>query len=297
MNRLLILALLAAVPSRSAAQCLSGSVADQGSAPCTFRAARWSGEVASLGANALLGALSAGLHQRFRGGSFAEGFTRGALGGALMYAGKRISLERFAGAGLAGREINAIGASAARNAGLGVPVFSRLTLPFGPLWLELERTSAAGTRLGARVDPIAVGWFVYGIVEDELRLDAGDSFSAGTPVFRTDGKLLKLDDDSAHAGGLTSAGVVFLADVPAFEPEYGPRSLRHERVHVLQEDAIAILWTDPVAGWALRRSGALTALAPRIAVNLSTELFGLLGPLFARHEDRPWELEAIFLAR
>lgn len=293
---LVLLAALAA-PAAVHGQCLSGTVAAQTAGPCTFRAARWSGEIASLGANVLLGALTAGVQQRIRGGSFAAAFTRGALGGSLMYAGKRLAAERFSGAGLIGRQLNATGASAARNAGLGMPVFSRLTLPLGPVWLELDRTRSAGLDIGARIDAAALGWLVYGIAEDEVRLDAGESFSAGTAIFRTDGKLLRLDDDSAHAGGLTSAGVIFLADVPAFDPDYGPRSLRHERMHVLQEDGIAILWTDPAGVWTLHRSGPFATLAPRLAVNLATELFGLLGPLFSMHEDRPWELEAIFRAR
>ncbi len=280
----------------AAAQCLSGGVLEQ-SGECTFRAARWSGEIASLGANALLGALTAGVQYELRGGSFADAFTRGALGGSLMYAGKRIAVERLSGAGLIGRQVNAAGASAVRNAGAGQPVFSRLTLPLGPVWLDVNRAGAGRPQFNARIDPVALGWLLYGIAEDEVELDAGASLSAGTFVFRTDGKLLLLDDDSAHAGGLTSAGVIFLADVPSFDPAWGPRSLRHERVHVLQEDGISILWTDPAGTWALRRAGPLAALAPRLAVNLSTELFGLLGPLFRRHEDRPWELEAIFHAR
>jgi hypothetical protein len=289
-----VLILGVAAPAASQV-CFRGGVADESDEPCRFAAPRWSGELASLGANALLGGLTAGLVRHFSGGSFAEGFTRGVLGGSLVYAGKRVAAERFGGAGLIGRELAAAGASTVRNAGAGLRPLDRLSLPVGPVWLELRRSRPV--RVGARVDPAALAWLLYGVVEDELELDLAESLSSGTALFRTKGKLLSFGDDSVHAGGVTNAGIMFLADVPAYGAAYARRAAAHERIHVLQEDQLAILWTDPVAASAIRRIPALDRFGRHLVVNLTTELFRVLAPLFATHEDRPWELEAIFHAR
>lgn len=86
----------------------------------------WVGEVTFASANALLAGLSAGLLQVIRKGSFKHGFATGALGGAVVYTGRRLAVEDFWGAGLMGRQISAVGSSLTRNAGDGEPVFSRI---------------------------------------------------------------------------------------------------------------------------------------------------------------------------
>jgi len=230
-----------------------------------------------------------------RGGSFTEGFMRGAAGGAVTWAGKRLASERFAAAGLLGRGVSAAGASAVRNAADGEAPFARLTVPLGPVWFEIRPGSAE--RIRARLDAAALGWFLYGVVEPELNLDVAESLSAGTPVFRTDGQLLAHGDDEVHAAGVTNAGVIFLADVPAFGESFERRSFAHERIHVLQEDALAIQWTDPLAARATRDVPGLRWLARYVSVNASTELLRLLGRAIPDHEERPWELESIFFAR
>ncbi|MGH7501039.1 MAG: hypothetical protein ACREL7_04705 [Longimicrobiales bacterium] len=276
-------------------QCFDSGYNDEIDFPCRFSAPRWSGELASLGANALIGGLTSGLKREFGDGNFSDGFLRGAFGGAITYVGKRVAAERFDGAGLLGRPVAAVGSSVARNAALGLPAFHHITLPLGPVWLEIRRDP--DSRLAARLDPAALAWIVYGIVESELDFDAAETLSSGSAVFRTREKLLSLGDDSVHAAGLVNAGVMFLADVAAFGPERRRRAEAHERVHVLQEDQFAILWTAPAGAWAMRQTSLLAPLAPYVAVNLSTEMFRLLASLFDTHEDRPWELESIFHAR
>lgn len=290
-----ILVSIALLPSGAAGQnpCFDGS--SEVETGCTIDAPRWIGEFATLGVNAVLGGLTAGLVQWFGGRPFADAFVAGALGGATTYAGKRLAVEPFTGAGALGRVLSATGGSMVRNVTSGERLLSRLTLPVGPVWLEIRR-GAAGASVGARVDPAALGWLVYGIVEPELDLDAGESLSAGAPVFRTRGKLLSFGDGDSHAAGVTNAGIIYLAHVPAYGESFERRALAHERVHVLQEDALAIQWTDPLADRALHGLGGL-APTRWIAVNLSTELLRVLGRLESTHEDRPWEMEAIFLAR
>lgn len=288
----LITTLVSASGASAQEHCFAGSVDPPGG--CGFDAPRWSGELATLGANGILGALTGGLVQRLRGGSFQDGFTRGAMGGAIVYMGKRIASERFSGSGLLGRGVGALGSSVVRNAGAATSSFSRLTFPVGPLWLDVESASGA---LRARVDPAALAWILYAITESELELSWSKTFSAGTPVFRTHNKSLRLPGDSVHTAGVTNAGIVFLADVPAFGAAHARRQGAHERVHVIQEDQLSIMWTGPVGEWALSKTPALSRVDSFFVVNLSTEILRLLGGVIAEHGDRPWELESVFLAR
>ena len=274
------------------APCLQGSVDFEG--PCTFDAPRWVGEFASLSANGLLGALTGGLAQHFRGGSFQDGFLRGALGGTIVYAGKRTASESFAGAGLLGRSVAAVGSSSVRNASEGAPLLSRLTLPLGPVWVEID-TSSRG--IAARIDPVALGWIAYAISEPELELDWGATFSGATPTFKTHNKVFELPGDTVHAAGLTNAGIVYLADIPAYGAVDKRRHRAHEQIHVIQEDQLAITWTDPLGRWAIGSVPGLESVRSRLAVNLSTEILRILAGGIAEHEDRPWEVESIFFAR
>lgn len=261
---------------------------------CTPESPRWVGEFSSLSANAVLGGITAGVRRMIDGGSFRDGFLDGLPGGAAVYAGKRLASARFDGAGLLGRQLGAAGTSMVANAGEGRPLLDRLALPAGPVLVEFER---GGGLPSLRLDVIAAGWTIYGIAEPELTFDAGRSLSAGAPVFLTDGKLISFGDPDAHAAGVTWAGVIFLADVPAYGARVFERSLRHERVHVVQQDFFAGAWTAPLADGLLARTPIPAAVASHIRVNLSTELMRGLGTLIPEHRDRPWEIEAIFFAR
>jgi hypothetical protein len=286
----LALAALLFGPSLASAQCSEGTTS--GDVICVFRSPRWAGEFAALSANGLLGGLTAGVTQRMRGGSFQDGFMRGLLGGAVSWAGKRVAAARFDGAGLIGREVSAAGASLVRNAGDARPFLDRLYLPVGPVWLEV----GSGRSVRARLDVAAAAWTLYAVAEPELELDADASWSSGAFVFRTHGKLLRLQGDD-DAAGTANAGVIFLADVPAYGSAFAERAMAHERIHVLQEDQLAIQWTDPALRWTADRVGLPAASNRFLLYNVSAELLRLLGGIIPSYRDRPWELEAAFFAR
>jgi hypothetical protein len=283
---LLVATALAILPGAATAQCVDGA---------DGRCPRWVGEFTTLSANAVLAGLTAGVAQRVRGGDFAAAFVRGAVGGGVIHAGKRIAAERFTLAGLIGRETAALGASMVGNAGAGAGWFDNVALPIGPVRLEVRR--GAARRLSARVDAVALGWIVWAVAERELRFSGRESMSAGAPVFLTNDRVLRFGDDGAHAAGVTNAGVIFAADVPGYGRAFRDRALAHERVHVLQQDHIALLWTDPLIDALLRRVPLAREARPFLHVNASTELLRGLGRLIPRHGERPWELEATFLAR
>ena len=258
------------------------------------RAPRWAGQLTALTANMVFGGLTAGVIQELRGGSFKDGFTRGALGGSIVYVGKRVSAERFAGAGFAGREIAAVGSAVVRNASDARPSFERFVFPVGPVQLHVWPRQR---RFDASLDVVAAGWMVYGFAEPELSFAASESLSAGTAVFRTDNRLIVNRSNRVHAGGFAAAGIIFQSFVPAWGDPFLERTLAHERVHVAQEDQLLYTIFEPATDWLLAKVPHGPSIARRVDFNFSAELLGLLANLFPKHIDRPWELEAIYLSR
>jgi len=257
-------------------------------------APRWAGHLTAATTNVLIGGLTGGIFQELRGGSFKDGFTRGALGGGFTYAGKATAARRFDGAGLLGRQVAAVGSSIIRNAGEGKATFAQLDLPIGPVFLHVTPRTRD---VRASLDAIGAAYVVYGIVEPELAFDVGETLSAGAPVFRTDNKIIAYRPNRSHAGGYTMAGVILQSYVPGWGKPFLERVLGHERVHVEQEDQVFLTLIAPVQQWLFGKLPAGDRIARMVGLNLSTELFGLLTQLFPRHADRPWELEAIYLSR
>jgi hypothetical protein len=243
----------------------------------------------------MIGGVTAGVMQHIRGGSFSRGFVKGMLGGGIVWAGKLVAAQRFSGSGFLGREVAAVGSSMVHNTGSGQSLLEELVLPVGPIRLYVR--PGARVPFVPKVDVLASAWLAYGIVESELDFDAGESISSGAPVFRTDGKVLKFGSDSMHAAGLMNAGVIFVADVPAFGSDFTRRALAHERVHVIQGDQLFLWWTDPAEEWVVGKARGADRVLRHVDFNLSTNLLELLGRFFPEHGDRPWEMEAIFLTR
>lgn len=292
MNRRLITAgfagvlLMVGVPGRAHAQ--SDTLGYGSAAP------KWVGQFTTLSANAILGGLTGGIIQEARGGSFKDGFTRGALGGAIVYGGKWTAAHKFFGAGLAGRELGAVGSSVVRNASDGLGTFDRLILPAGFVRIYWHR---AQHDLTAKLDVVAAGYVAYGIMEKGLDFDVRESASAGTAVFKTQNKVIEFQRDHVHAAGLTESGIVFRSNVAGWGNDFLSRAVRHERVHVVQDDQLFITLNDYLDDWAFRRLGRAGAVSRYVDLNVSSEFLKQVGRIIPRHADRPWEMEAIYLTR
>lgn len=258
------------------------------------RAASWVGQFTVLSANTLISGVTGGLFQELRGGSFKDGFTRGALGGAVIYAGKRVAVERFFGAGFVGREVSAVGASMVRNASDGVGTFDRLILPLGFTRVYWNR---AQNDVRVKLDLLSAGYTVYGVVEKELSFELRNSISAGLPVFRTDNKLLSYASGEQHAAGVSWAGVVIRADIPAYREDFLERAFAHERIHALQDDQIFVTMVDHADDWVLSKLGPLSPVSRFVDINPSTELLLVFTRWIPKHGDRPWEMEPNYLTR
>ena len=250
----------------------------------------WVGDFTTAGANGLIGGMTAGLVQKARGGSFQDGFTRGLLGGAVTYGGKRLAAQRFFGAGLAGREVAAVGSSMVRDAAAARPLLQRVMLPVGPLHLYVDRSR--GVRMYAKVDAYTLGWMTYAALKPELSWDAEASLSSGVPVFRVHDRLIVSGSDGAEAAGLTVAGTILLSDIRSLDTQ---ATFAHERVHVLQNDQIFLLWTEPVERWVLGKLPGGRTLSRYVDLNASPAVTELLGDVFPDYHRKPWEMEAIYL--
>jgi hypothetical protein len=256
------------------------------------------GHFAVLAGNATVGALTGGILQKLKGGSFKDGFARGALGGAVIYAGKRIAVQDFWGAGLLGREVNAVGVSVVRNASEGEPSLSRLFLPLGPLPLRTTIDLRNGLHVQPQLDVSAAGWFFYGLFETRLMPDVGRSLSSGAAVFRADRR--RILDSGRTVGGFTVARSVFLSD-PLALPGAGDWEtvVAHERVHVLQQDFVLSAWSQPLAELALHRLPGGRAVTRYFAVDALDWVVGTVMTIVSSSPDLdsfPTELEAHFLA-
>jgi hypothetical protein len=270
-------ALLLSCSSAAAAQCRV----------CDDRTPRAGGELLSVSGNAVLGGLSAGVQAHLRGRAFGTAFVRGAAGGALVYAGKRVAVERFDGAGLLGRELAAVGGSVSRNAADGRGPLSRVMLPLGPTRLYLGDGPA---RL--RLDAAAIGAAAYAATRPGARLAPGESLSAGMLVFRREGSSQEVGYE-----GLQMAGTVLLRHPPpedsATDLESYARSGGHERVHAIQYDQTFLLWGAPLEDRLSSRTRGLRRWADLGVNAVFLPVLGVVTPYSAR----PWELEAYFLSR
>ncbi len=246
---------------------------------------RWKGELTAISVNAALGGLTAGVFQAARGGSFWTGFTRGAVGGGVVYAGKRVSVEDFWGAGLFGRQLAAVGSSVVRNASRGQPTLEHLVLPVGPLRLYLDRGQTS--TLQVRFDLISLMVTLYGVATPDWQFDLSSSISAGAPVFHT---------PEWSSRGWQAAGVILIRGHRFDNIRESVSSVfAHERVHVIQYDFSYLVWSEPAERWLMRHVPAGTPLSRYFDLGLSLGIVSGLNRLL-QYDNRPWEREAHFLS-
>lgn len=280
---LLVLAVTDPLPAQHACpdsgDCDEGGVSGQ----------RGSGPGVILGLNVLAGGITGGLLQEIHGGSFLDGFRKGAVGGAMIFAGKRLAVESFAGAGLAGREVAAVGGSMVRNAGAARALLSELVLPLGPSRLYVRPRGDRPVAL--QVDAAALVVLGAMMLDDRYSLDASASLSAGMPVFRQ-----RDDLPAEHWAGRTRAGVISLSrELDAEPPAARQRVWAHERVHVLQYDQGFMMLGEPLERTVLPLLPGGVALSRYVDVGLELPLWALAHRMI-EYQQRPWEREADLLS-
>ncbi|MFS8636466.1 MAG: hypothetical protein FWJ74_00180 [Gemmatimonadota bacterium] len=203
----------------------------------------WVSDIAVASANIVVGGVTAAVTALIRGEDVSEAFLKGAAGGGVVFAGKRVAAERFDGAGLLGRQIASVGSSMVADAGLGRDLFTEIWLPLGPVWVQVRPEA----RWRARVNLHDVGSVIWAATRPELRFDLGRSLSNGAPVFVADQHLILVDGEVAF--GFAVGGTVVIGGT-ARDAE---RVQRHENIHVLQHDYFVMTVTRRVERWVWRR--------------------------------------------
>ncbi len=248
------------------------------------------GEISTLLLNAITGGLVAGIGQAGDLASFGSAFWRGAAGGTVVYAGKRVAAERWWGAGLVGRQVSAIGASVVANAQAGDDPLSGATLPLGPVRVRLGMNPYDESRF--KIDLPATIALTYAVTLPQMRLDLRESLSSGAPVFHTRGQA------GGTATGKQSMGVIRVAaDQSGWSnPTQFIRTLKaHERVHVLQHDFALTAIGVPLQRELLGRSAFGGVVNKYVDVGVHQPVWSALS-LRIPYRLRPWEREAEFLS-
>lgn len=198
-------------------------------------------DIALLGANTLVGGLTAGITAKLRGKEFTEAFWYGSVGGSLSFAGKRIAAEQFDGAGFLGRQVAAVGHSAISNAGRGDEPFSMLWFPIGPVHLQ---HSWADGKTRARLNLLDAGMLAYAASRPELSINWRSSISQGAFVFDAPNRALV--NRGMNARGIAFGSTILMSGINVPDRR---TTLAHETAHVLQYDFIVYAWTYPIEDW------------------------------------------------
>jgi hypothetical protein len=276
---------------------LAGAAAEAGAQPLPFAEPRphfWGpwpepppprrttqAQLLTLGANALLGGLTAAVRQYRGDGSIAAAFAGGSLGGAVGFAGKRVAGEEFTASGLLGREIAAVGASITSNAAEGRGLLDMLMLPVGPVRIYIDRS--APRVVAPRLDLGGAIAMAY-LASQSDGIDWRATLDAGAPTFR-------MQDRSGLSAGRATAGVIQLRH----DARRIDGALPHEQVHVAQHDFGYMAWGRPIDRQVLGGSGAGAAILRWVDVGLHLPLLGVLHGILP-YKQRPWEWEAEILS-
>lgn len=239
----------------------------------------------AFGVNVVLGGLVAGVLRGERDGDLWHAVVKGATGGAVSFAGKRLSVEPFFGAGLLGREVSAVGSSMVYNASTGSPAFSEVVLPLGPMRLHvLDRPNPFAIRLDV---PGAV-MVAYAVANPDLSFDLETSLSNGAPIFIDDGP-----GGSQRDAGKEIAGVLFVdRELWGQGTRARNRTVSHELVHAIQYDQSFITIGRRIQQLALTEPQGLVVGHLDWGFDLP---FWWLGNLVVPYSERPWEREAKLL--
>lgn len=249
---------------------LPGVAWSQDPQPDTEHVPSWASDLGVGSANALAGALTAAVLAWVNDQDVPRAFLRGAVGGTVVFAGKRLAVEPFDGAGFLGREVGALGSSVVANASTGRGWLDEAWLPLGPLWIRTGFAAPVGVAVNVR-ELATIGWAAS---RSELELDWGASLSNGTAIFRAAGHQIRFDGE--EVGGIAVGGVVLLSR-RSFDAEV---TRGHEVVHVIQDDFFTTVLSRPGEQWVWRRlsDGRLP-----VELGIATAL-RLLAPIHALEE-------------
>lgn len=240
-------------------------------------------DAGSFATNAVLGAVSGGVAALVRGESALDGFVRGFAGGTSVYLGKRLATERFPGSGFLGRQLASVGSGAVGNLVAGRGFLDRVAFGVGPLRVWLDAHTG---RVRWRIDAPAAIAAAWAVGSGDYAFEPVQSVATGAAVFRA----RSWDAPSEFS----APGTIFWSPSSTEREGY---VLAHESVHVLQYDQVALFWSDPAEDALLGGWGPTRWLNEQVELNLVAIAIGMYGASRWEHNDLPWEVEAMGMAR
>ena len=246
--------------------------------------ARVNDVVFNVAIGGVTGAVTAAIHHQ----SIWTGTWRGLAGGTVMSAARQLAGSQTQGAGLAAREISAVGVSLIAAGGDSAIHY---LIPVGPATIIVGPHASVDWRLNLTQTVASIGL----AVSPNTRLDLLNTLYAGAPVYR-DRRLHFGESGSKEFLGAEQLGTIRLAP-EAFDPVVpnSARALPHETVHVLQEDFFNYAATLPIERAVLRSFPLGRLFARHLDVGLLTPALGNAAAQLISYTDRPWEREAFSL--
>jgi hypothetical protein len=156
-----------------------------------------------------------------------------AVGSTVHFGGKTLAARRDGPAGLLGRYTAATGASVTGNALVGRPPMGCVSLPVGPLWLNLA--DCKRSRVTVDVPTLLAG----AVGASEGSLDVERSLLSGALVFRGPVR------DGTGSVGWALGGVAFY-NASARGAAAERHRVRHELTHVIQHDMAHLAFGRPL---------------------------------------------------
>ena len=220
-----------------------------------------------LALNVAIGATASLARAMVSGAPIRSTVAKGVLGGSLMSAGMELIGTESPAARFAGLQLTAVGASVARNADDGKPIFSDITLPLYPFYVRVQpgasrpvtaRLSAMST---ARLATVLTG-------RRHPRIDWGATMITGAPVLRSPKWRLPSTSCAAPCEGSFAehnAGVIVYSASAGTDFDLR-RSLAHESLHLAQQTRDALLNAIPASDAGLARLGTPGRVLSRFLV-------------------------------
>jgi len=216
---------------------------------------------------------------------------QGAIGGALVFAGKVAVARNSDYANLLGRELAAVGSSGIQNAAAGRGFIDHLSLPWGPVRFHIDRLPR--TKVSLKLDLAGSVATIIALVDNDLAFDVERSLINGVAVFEVDSAIR-----SGSLGGSYFGGVVKFRSRTRYEtaaPSTTRRTIGHELVHVVQSDFQFNALAEPAETYALGMFSVGRVIHRYVDLGLNVPLASALNSL-GSYERRPWEREAFTLA-
>ena len=220
-----------------------------------------------LALNVAIGATASIARAVVSGAPIRSTVAKGMLGGSMMSAGMELIGTESAATRFAGLQLTAVGASVARTADNGAPMFSDITLPVYPFYVRVRPGSPSP--ITARLSALST-FRLVSVLSGGHRpsVDWGATIATGAPVLRSPRWRLPSASCAAWCEGSFAqhnAGVIVYS-ASAGTDYHLARTLAHESVHLAQQSRDAVLHAIPASDAALGRLGPTGSVVSRFFV-------------------------------